>query len=70
MGPQPSPRTERAVTELRDAETELATARAELHAAVLADLAAGVRQADLVRATGYTRERLRQLERESERAAS
>lgn len=35
--------------------------RAELHTAILAHLAAGDRQADIARATGYSRERLRQL---------
>lgn len=37
--------------------------REQLHAAILEAIAAGVSQADLARATGYTRERLRQLAR-------
>lgn len=36
---------------------------AEVHAAILDALANGVRQADIVRATGYTREHIRQLAR-------
>lgn len=43
------------------AEAKLTAARGDLHAAVAAALAAGYRQADVARATGYTRERVRQL---------
>lgn len=35
--------------------------RRELHDAIRAALAAGVKQADIARATGYSRERLRQI---------
>lgn len=62
---EPSARTQHAAAELREAELELTTARAELHQAVIADLKRGVTQADLVRTTGYTRERLRQIAREA-----
>lgn len=43
---------------LRD-ETE--TLRPDLHAEILAALAAGVRQVEIVKATGYTRDAIRQL---------
>jgi hypothetical protein len=35
--------------------------REALHAGILAALDSGMRQADIARATGYTRERLRQI---------
>jgi hypothetical protein len=40
--------------------------RKELHTAILDALHAGVRQADIARATGYSRERLRQLARKAD----
>lgn len=39
--------------------------REELHAAILAALAAGMRQVEIVRITGYTRERVRQIARDA-----
>lgn len=42
---------------------ELDAAREDLHAAILADLAAGVRQVDIVKVTGYTREQIRRITR-------
>jgi len=62
---KPSRELTRAVAKHRRAEEQLDQARAELHAAIVADLEAGVRQADLVRATGYTRETLRRVAREA-----
>lgn len=41
--------------------------RPDLHAEILAALAAGVRQVDIVKATGYTRDAIRQLARRSSR---
>lgn len=58
----PSPATLEAATVYKNVSYELDQARAELHAAILEDLKIGVRYADLARATGYSRERLRQLE--------
>lgn len=43
--------------------------RAELHAAILAAIDDGVRQVDIARVTGYTRERIRQIDRERENAS-
>jgi hypothetical protein len=58
---QPSQRTKSALAGLSRAESRVAAARAELHAAIVADLAAGIRQADLVRLTGYSREHIRKI---------
>lgn len=60
---EPSSRTHDALRSYLDATVALERARLELHQAIVADLDAGVRQADLVRLTGYTRERIRQLAR-------
>ena len=68
--PAPSPRVTAAAAAHRRAERQLERTRAELQAAILEDTAAGVRQSELVRATGYTRERIRQLAREAEARAS
>jgi hypothetical protein len=46
---------------LRREQAKVDATRAELHAAIVKALQDGVRQVDVVRATGYTRERLRQL---------
>jgi hypothetical protein len=46
---------------LRREQAKADATRAELHAAIVKALQDGVRQVDVVRATGYTRERLRQL---------
>lgn len=43
-----------------------AEARDSLHTAIIAALAAGRTQADIVRVTGYTRERIRQITKEAE----
>ena len=45
----------------RQEQARVAATRAQLHAAIVKALRAGVRQVDVARATGYTRERLRQL---------
>lgn len=57
---------ERVITALRNrkrAEKRHEDALAELHAAIVAALDAGMKQAELVRLTGYHRERIRQLAR-------
>ncbi len=46
---------------LRREQAKVDATRAELHTAIVKALRDGVRQVDVVRATGYTRERLRQL---------
>lgn len=51
----------KAVTNYRRAVKRAETTRAALHAVILQELANGRTQADLARATGYTRERLRQI---------
>lgn len=42
-------------------QAQLEATREELHACILAAIEAGVRQRDIVSATGYTREHVRQL---------
>lgn len=42
-------------------QAQLEATRGELHACILAAIEAGVRQRDIVSATGYTREHVRQL---------
>lgn len=61
MDKEPSPRLRQAITKYRRAEATVNAARDEAYAAILADLADGVRQTDIVRATGLTRERIRQI---------
>lgn len=61
MDKGPSTRLKQAVTKYRRAEAAVNTSRDEMYAAILADLADGVRQVDIVRATGLTRERIRQI---------
>lgn len=61
MDKEPSPRLKQAVTKYRRAEAAVTTSRDEMYAAILADLADGVRQVDIVQATGLTRERIRQI---------
>ena len=61
--PKPSTRTARATTSYRRAQKQLGRARAELHAAIVADLRAGVSQAELARATELTRETIRVVAR-------
>jgi hypothetical protein len=46
---------------LRREQAKVDATRVELHAAIVKALQDGVRQVDVARATGYTRERLRQL---------
>ena len=62
-------RVRRALAARARAEHQLERARSELHAAMLAALAAGVRQAALARMTGYSRERIRQITRDAGSAA-
>lgn len=52
----------------RKAEAALDTARTELQQAALAALADGIKQAEVSRITGWTREHLRQLKRKAEDA--
>lgn len=61
MNKEPSSRLKQAVAKYRRAEAAVTTSRDEMYAAILADLADGVRQADVVRATELTRERIRQI---------
>jgi len=49
-------------------QAQLEATREELHACILAAIEAGVRQRDIVSATGYTRERLRQLAKQAQQA--
>lgn len=60
---KPTHELTRAARNFRSAEASLQLARASLHSAIVADLQAGVTQAELVRATGYTREQLRRIAR-------
>lgn len=53
----------RAAQRRTDAEAELAAARDALHDQIVAALAAGTRQVDIVRVTGYTREQVRRIAR-------
>ena len=48
-------------------QAQLEATREELHASILAAIAAGVRQRDIVNATGYTRERVRQLAKQAQK---
>lgn len=66
MDKEPSTRLKQAVTKYRRAEATLASTRDEMYAAILADLSDGVRQTDIVRATGLTRERIRQIVKASQ----
>lgn len=61
MDREPSSRLKQAVTKYRRAEAAVTSTRDEMYAAILNDLAEGVRQTDIVRATGLTRERIRQI---------
>lgn len=49
----------------RAAESQLEHARAALHDAIRAELAAGAQQVAVVRATGFTRETVRKIARAS-----
>lgn len=61
MSKEPSERAVKANAAYQRARKRADEAREELHAALVADLADGVRQVDLVNLTGYTREHLRKL---------
>jgi hypothetical protein len=61
MDKEPSTRLKQAVTKYRRAEAAVTTTRDEMYDAILSDLADGVRQVDVVQATGLTRERIRQI---------
>lgn len=56
---------EQAATRYKNAASEVDKARAKLQEEIVKAAQAGVRQADIVRTTGYTRERVRQLCREA-----
>ena len=70
LRPMPSAETGQAAARYQAAERELQRARDDMHAAIVRDLQAGVRQADLARVTGYSRERIRQIERDAEQAGA
>jgi hypothetical protein len=61
MTQEASARLAAAVTRHREAKELEESTRQELYAAILASLEEGARQVDIVRATGYTREYIRQL---------
>lgn len=44
-----------------DARAKVDAARADLHAAMVAAWLGGMRQVDIMKATGYSRERVRQI---------
>ena len=46
---------------VKDAQDKVGQARAELAAAIVAEFRTGVRQKDLIRRSGYSRERVRQI---------
>lgn len=50
-------------------QAQLEATREELHACILAAVEAGVRQRDIVSATGYTREYVRQLPEKAKKKA-
>jgi hypothetical protein len=58
---KPSQQITRATKAYRNAEASLDLARANLHSAIVAELANGVAQSELVRITGYSREQLRRI---------
>ena len=66
MSEQPSDRLKQAVLRYRRAEASVAKARNKMYDAILLDLSSGVRQTDVVRATGLTRERIRQIVKAAE----
>ena len=61
MTQEPSDRLKKAVAKHQKTKTAEEQARQEVYAAILEDLAAGVRQVDIVRTTDYTREHIRQI---------
>ena len=46
---------------VKDAQDKVGQARAEVAAAIVAEFRTGVRQKDLIRRSGYSRERVRQI---------
>lgn len=56
-------RLDRALAEFEAALAQVEAARAGLHEAIVGALDDGVIQAEIVRRTGYTRERVRQIAR-------
>lgn len=60
-------RLDQAIAEYTAATARADEARAGLHEEILKALDEGVRQAEIVRRTGYTRETIRRLARESGR---
>lgn len=58
---EPSATLKAAARRRQKAVTELDAARANLADVIRTDAAAGVRQVDIVRATGYTREQVRRI---------
>jgi hypothetical protein len=60
---EPSPQLRQASTAHHRAERQLERTRATLHMAIAADLRAGVRQAELVKVTGLSREHIRRIAR-------
>lgn len=61
-------RLEAAAKAYRRAEKKADETRSELFAAIVEAKAVGVAQVDIVRATGYTRERIRQILKAAEDA--
>ncbi|MGC1210015.1 hypothetical protein DLJ46_24220 [Micromonospora globispora] len=57
---------ERAARLISEARARVDAARAELAEAIRAEAAVGTRQVDIVAATGYSRERIRQIIRDGE----
>ena len=65
MSADPADRVRTALAAYRRASRSSDVALAELHAAIADAAAGGVRQNELVRITGYTRERIRQITRQA-----
>jgi hypothetical protein len=63
MPRQPGRRVRQALAAQHRAQEQLGRARDELHAAIVEALESGVRQADLVRLTGLSREHIRRIAR-------
>jgi len=60
--PQAEARAEQRARQIKaDAKARVDQARAELHQAIVDEFRGGARQVDLVRRTGYSRERVRQI---------
>jgi hypothetical protein len=74
MPRQPGRRVRQALAAQHRAEEHLTRARAELHAAIAEALESGIRQAELVKMTGLSREHVRRIARaagvKSDRPAS